>query len=124
MKTLLALLLFFSIGLVQAAPFEGWTDEEKAWFAASELVQVVDYQTTRNILYNQSNRDYYEVNPIVGHHPSPNRLMAFEIGTLVGNYFFTDWLEHDNRITWLKWHTTIEMIVIQHNVSIGARISF
>ena len=124
MKYLWALVLMLAMSQAQAEMFEGWTDEEKAWFAASELVQVVDYQTTRNLLYTQKPKGYYEMNPIVGHNPSPSRLMAFEIGTLVGNYFFTDWLDHDNRMFWLKWHTTIELIVIQHNISIGARISF
>jgi len=122
-KKLLLCLLF--IGSAQAEPFDGWTDEEKTWFVASEVAQVIDYQTTRNFLYQQpASKGYYEANPIIGPHPSPNRLAAFEVGTLIGSYFFADWLDHDKRLNWLKWHTTIEFIVIGHNLSIGAEIKF
>ena len=112
------------IGSAHAEPFDGWTDEEKIWFAASEAVQIIDYQTTRDMLFVQKSKDYYEQNLLVGRHPSPNKLMAFEIGTLVGNYFFTDWLDHDMRLNWLKMHVGIELVVIRHNLLIGARLNF
>ena len=121
-KKLLLCLLF--IGSAQAEPFDGWTDEEKTWFVASEVAQVMDYQTTRDMLFVQKSKDYYEQNLLVGRHPSPNKLMAFEIGTLVGNYFFTDWLDHDMRLNWLKMHVGIELVVIRHNLLIGARLNF
>ena len=38
-KLLLCLLM---IGSAHAEPFDGWTDEEKIWFAASEAVQIID----------------------------------------------------------------------------------
>ena len=124
MKYLLAVILTLLSLTAYADPFDGWTKEEKEWFALSQIVQIVDYQTTRDLLYTQKEKGFYELNPIVGANPSPNRLMAFEIGTLVGNYFLTDWLDHDTRLTWLKWHVGVELIVIQHNISIGARIQF
>jgi len=124
MKYLIAVILAMLSLTAHADPFEGWTKEEKEWFALSEAVQIIDYQTTRDLLYAQKEKGYYELNPIVGRNPSPSKLMAFEVGTLIGNYFFTDWLDHDSRMTWLKWHVGIELIVIQHNISIGARIQF
>ena len=120
-RFLLCLLL---IGSAHAEPFEGWTDEEKTWFAASEITQVIDYQTTRNMLYQQSRRGFYETNPLLGRHPSKGKMNIAEIVTLVCDYYLSDYLSHDNRLLWLKVHTGLELLVIGHNISIGAEIKF
>jgi len=125
MKTLAALLLFFSMSLAHAEPFEGWTDEEKAWFVASEISQILDYQTTRNVLYQQPKwKGYYEVNPLLGRHPSQGKLNIAEVATVIGNYYFSDWLSHDNRLFWLRAHTAFELGITAHNIQIGAEIRF
>jgi hypothetical protein len=123
-KVLVIVALLMCACLAKAEPFEGWTREEKEWFALGTVLQIVDYQTTRDLLYRQRDRGFYEMNPFIGPHPSPERLMAFEIGTLIGNYFLTDWLSHENRMTWLKIHVGVEFLAISNNISIGAKISF
>jgi len=103
----------------QAAPFDGWTDEEKAWFAASEVSQLLDYQTTRNMLYQKPAwKNYYETNPLLGRHPSQGKLNLAEAATVIGNYYFSDWLSHDSRLLWLKAHTAVELGVTAHNIRI------
>lgn len=125
MKTLAALLLFFSMSPVHAEPFEGWTNEEKAWFVASEVSQILDYQTTRNILYQKPSwKGYYEVNPLLGRHPSQGKLNIAEAVTVVGNYYLSDWLGHDNRLLWLRAHTAVELDFAAHNIRIGAEVRF
>jgi hypothetical protein len=118
-------LLLLACQSSHSEPFESWTTEEKSWFAASTVAQIVDYQTTRNFLYQQpASKGYYEANPIIGPHPSPNRLAAFEIGTLIGSYLLADWLPHDYRLLYLQAHTIVEIAVVGHNLSVGARIQF
>lgn len=125
MKTLTALLLLLTSCLAHASPFEGWTDEEKAWFVASEVSQILDYQTTRNVLYQKPKwKNYYEVNPLLGRHPSQGKLNIAEVATIVGDYYFSDWLSHDNRLLWLRAHTIIELGITAHNLNIGAEIRF
>lgn len=118
------LLCLLMIGSAHAEPFEDWTNEEKAWFAASEITQAIDYQTTRNMLYQQSRKGFYETNPLLGHHPSKSKMNLSEVATLVGNYYLSDYLGHDNRLLWLKVHTSLELLVIGHNLSIGAELKF
>jgi hypothetical protein len=122
-KFLLVVLLLWS-GLANAEIFENWTTEEKEWFALSTIVQSIDYGTTRDMLYKQADRGYYELNPLIGPHPSPGRLAAFQVGAIVGNYFLSDWLGHENRLFWLKTHVAVELVIIGHNLSIGARLGF
>ena len=116
-----AILLFFSVS-VPAEPFEGWTTEEKSWFAAAEVFHVTDYLTTRNMLYAQ--QGYYETNPILGAHPSPDRLNLWFAGWLIGNYFISDALSHEHRLLWLKIYTAIEVGATANNLYIGARLTF
>jgi hypothetical protein len=116
-----AILLFFSVS-VPAEPFEGWTTEEKSWFAAAEVAHVADYLTTRNMLYAQTG--YYEVNPFLSRNPSPDRLNLWFVGWALGNYFIGDALGHKNRLLYYKFYTAMELGATANNLYIGARLTF
>jgi hypothetical protein len=116
-----AILLFFSVS-VPAEPFEGWTTEEKSWFAAAEVFHVTDYLTTRNMLYAQTG--YYEVNPFLSRNPSPDRLNLWFVGWALGNYFIGDALGHKNRLLYYKFYTAMELGATANNLYIGARLTF
>ena len=122
MKSIICVFLLFVSLSIKAEPFEGWTKEEKSWFAAAEVFHVTDYLTTRNMLYAQ--QGYYETNPILGAHPSPDRLNIWFAGWLVGNYFISDALSHEHRLLWLKIYTAIEVGATANNLYVGARITF
>jgi len=116
-----AILLFFSVS-VPAEPFEGWTTEEKSWFAAAEVAHVADYLTTRNMLYAQTG--YYEVNPFLSRDPSLDRLNLWFVGWALGNYFIGDALGHKNRLLYYKFYTAMELGATANNLYIGARLTF
>jgi hypothetical protein len=122
MKSIICVFLLFVSLSIKAEPFEGWTKEEKSWFAAAEVFHVTDYLTTRNLLYSQTG--YYEVNPLLGPNPSPDRLNIWFAGWLVGNYFISDALSHEHRLLWLKIYTAIEVGATANNLYIGGRITF
>ena len=122
MKRLLILAILFWAQTLHAEPFEGWTKEEKSWFAAAEVFHVTDYLTTRNMLYAQ--QGYYEANPLLGPNPSPDRLNLWFAGWLIGNYFISDALSHEHRLLWLKIYTAIEVGATANNLYVGARITF
>ena len=118
----LIILLLLSLG-AQAEPFEGWTTDEKTAFVASELAILADYKTTSSLLLYPS-RGYYELNPIIGPQPSKQTLNLWFAGWMIGNYFISDYLGHDKRMTWLITLTVTESIEAGHNIMIGGSIKF
>ena len=122
MKFLLAIILSITSLIAQAAPFDGWTDNEKALFVASELALLADYKSTESVLY--PSRGYYEMNPFLGPQPGHDRLTAYFLTYMIGNYFIADYLGHENRSQWLLTLTVVESAAAGHNISIGAKINF
>ena len=105
-----------------AEPFEGWTDNEKILFGTSTLALIADYKTTASVLY--PNQGYKETNLFLGEQPSKDKLTAYFIGYVIGNYFIADYLGHKDRERWLLSVTIFETIAATHNISIGATIKF
>ena len=122
MKYLLAIILSMVTLIAQAAPFDGWTDNEKALFVASELALLADYKSTSSVLY--PDQGYRELNPFLGPQPGHDRLTAYFLAYMIGNYFIADYLGHESRVRWLLTLTIVESLAAGHNVSIGARINF
>ena len=56
-----------------------WTTGEKVLLGASVLASYADYRTTTNVLDNGG----YEMNPLIGKHPSKERLALFLISSEV-----------------------------------------
>jgi hypothetical protein len=122
MKYLLAIILSMVSLIAQAAPFEGWTDTEKALLVTSELALLADYKSTSSVLY--PSRGYKEMNPLIGEQPGQDRLTAWFVGWMIGHYFIANSLDHDTRVKYLLTLTIVETMAAGHNVSIGARINF
>jgi hypothetical protein len=122
MKFLIAIILSIVSLIAQAAPFDGWTDNEKAVFVASELSLLADYKSTSYLLY--PSRGFKELNPILGEQPGHDRLTAYFLTYMIGNYFIADYLGHENRTRWLLTLTIVESLAVGNNISIGAKISF
>ena len=122
MKFLIAIILSIVSIIAQAEPFDAWTDTEKVLLVTSELALLADYKSTSSVLY--PNQGYEEMNPILGKQPGRDRLTAYFLAYMIGNYFIADYLGHDSRVRWLLTLTVVESIAAGHNVSIGARINF
>ena len=122
MKHLITIFLLLISLSAQAAPFDGWTDNEKAVFVASELALLADYKSTSSVLY--PDQGYREMNPFLGQQPGHDRLTAYFLTYMIGNYFMADYLGHNDRMRWLLTLTIVESIAAGHNVSIGAKINF
>lgn len=122
-RLLIAVTMFVSTA-ANAQLFEGWTTKEKVLFAVSEIAQVADYQTTRDLLYGYPKGTYYERNIFLGPHPSRAKLNLFQAASMAGNYFIADRLNHEDREKWLTSVILIEVLATRHNIQIGARINF
>lgn len=118
MKTTLLLLLFPA--LVHAG--DDWSITDKALFATSSALLVIDWGQTRYIA-KHPNR-FYEKNVLLGKHPSVRAVNAYFIGALVGNYLLTDRLDRPYRTYFQAGLIGLELVVTASNKKIGIRIQF
>lgn len=116
MKRLILLLLF-----VPSLAFAQWTNEERAWLAASSAALAADWAQTRYIA--QHPQQFHELNPVLGLHPSVGRVNNYFLGALVGNYLVADYLSGQRR-NWLVGVTVLEGVVVARNMGLGVRMSF
>ena len=100
-----------------------WTGEEKSWLVADEILLLTDYKTTKSILYNNPDH-HFETNIILGRHPTEGKLNIYMGTVMIGSYFLADYLDHDNRLLFLKVATGVELFATGHNLYIGGKISF
>jgi len=121
MRTLLFILLLWAAPV--RAEWSDWSTDTQALFVASTVAIGADWATTRNMT-RRYDEGYYELNPILGRHPSTAQVDAYMIGMLVSNYFITDWLPQQYRIFYLGWRTITHGSAAHNNMSIGLRLQF
>lgn len=81
----------------------------------------VDYKQTTDI---KNHPGMYEMNPILGKHPSDSRVRNYFAANLIGHTVITALLPEKYRPVW-QWSTiTVEVIVVRHNASLGIHANF
>ena len=89
----LAIIAIFLAGCATARP---WTTEEKVLLGASCLAMAADTYTTTRFLDNENN---WEVNPILGRHPSDTKVVMYMfssqvVAIILAHYFpeYRSWI--------------------------------
>jgi len=122
MKTLL-LFLFLMFPFVTFASMEDWTEEQKKWYIASNVVILADWATTRD-LSRRYHEGFHETNPFMGRYPSTKRVDHHFLTVLVAHYFVTDILSSKNRTIYLQFFTIGQASIVANNLNLGLRIRF
>lgn len=120
MKKLLFVLLMVLSGQVMAAQEFDATD--KWLLAASTMALAADWSQTRYIAKHPDK--FSEKNPILGKHPSTQRVDVYFAASIAANYFIANALPSAYRKTWLTGVTVFELGFVRHNYSIGIRSHF
>ena len=103
--------------------WEDWGQETKTMFIASSIAVTADWATTRDMT-RRYNEGYYELNPILGTHPTRTEVDIYMIGMLVTNYFITDWLPEEYRNFYLGFRTVIHGSAASNNMHLGLNLKF
>jgi hypothetical protein len=119
-KALATVLVLFSTATL--ADNRAWTGEEKAWLGTAAAFTVTDWATTRD-LTRRYNEGYYETNPILGKHPSTDRVDLHFISFGLAGYFLADYLD-EWRLPWLRIWTTTGIYYTNRNLNLGLKIKF
>ncbi len=122
MKTLLLSLLLL-LPALSSAGIGDWTEEQRKWYAASTVVTLADWATTRDMT-RRYHEGYYETNPIMGRYPSARRVDQHFLTVLVAHYLIADNLSSRNRTVYLQVFTVGQAAVVSNNLNIGLRIRF
>ncbi len=118
---LMTILLVFS-GHVNAG-WQDWTEEQRRWYMAANIVTLADWATTRDMT-RRYNEGYRELNPILGSRPSTSRLDLYFVTVLIGHYFVTDYFKGRDREIYLYTITAVEGAAVANNLNIGLRLRF
>ena len=108
--------------------FSEWTPEEKAEFLLFTGATYIDFsQTTWAMRQRDANGNstYYEINPILGKHPS-NESVAIMSILGVAYYYYLIGSESDHRLFSIISRSSmfsVKAVAILHNDSVGISIS-
>jgi hypothetical protein len=117
------LFLFFIVfANLSYAETPAWTSEQQAWGAATGILLLADWATTR---YGARHWDegYYESNLMLGNHPHRDRVDLYFLLAIPAVYLAADaFPEHRTRI--LQVISGIELVAVGNNLRIGWKLSF
>lgn len=103
--------------------FALWTQEQKNWYIASNVMLALDWRTTRD-MSKRWNEGYREFNPFLGKTPSTSRVNNYFLGYFLANYVIASSLSGKNRTLYLKGITTLELMAVGNNLALGLRVRF
>ena len=116
MKWLLTVLFFMSAAGSCDAAIKEWTEKERKLYHSYLTLSAIDtYQTFKMIdCQKQPSCPFVEMNPIIGSHPSKERLLAVKF---IGNAVIYKLLDNnaDDREFALKLMNGLQGFVVTHN---------
>lgn len=114
----ITMLLFLMTSTAVAS--DNWSHLDVAREAAYQIVTVIDWGQTLDI----SNRNFVELNPILGRHPSRARVNTyFPIGMML-HALTSHVLPSEYRKWWQTVSLSIESSVVVSNFNVGIRFGY
>ena len=116
---IIALILLVSASAMAA---EKWTDDDYALEGSYLALHFVDWRQTRTIAKNPDR--YYEINPILGRHPSTTEVDIYFAATTLLHPIISHYLPQPYR----KWFQSVSVILsgtcVVNNFVVGIKMDF
>jgi len=119
----LTLCFVLILSIDSQAAWQDWSLDQKKTYVASNVLLIADWSTTRDMT-RRYHEGYFERNPILGKHPSSDKLDLYFVSLLIGHYFMTDYLQGRDREIYLYTVTAVEAAAVANNLHIGLRLRF
>lgn len=116
MKYIFILLLLFPLSTFAWDKTD--TQREIVW----QVMHIIDWGQTVDIAKNPGK--YYEINPLLGKHPSVEKVHKYMIASSLIHYVVSTSLKSKYRKYWQYVTIGITGTLIMHNYRIGLRINF
>jgi hypothetical protein len=116
---LLALIVFTPTNTLAA---DKWSTQDKTMQATYLTLKFIDWRQTRTIAKNPD--DYYEMNPILGRHPSTTEVDIYFATTAILNTVITHYLPSKYRPWWQGISITVSGTCVVNNFAVGIKMDF
>jgi hypothetical protein len=117
MKTLLVIILVLIPSMAMS-----WDSKDTYYQGAVVSALLIDMGQTLHIADNPNK--YYEMNPLLGKHPSKEQVVGYFMGGIVAHTLIAMALPQDYRRVWQCVWIGIEGAVIYNNYNIGVKIAW
>lgn len=117
MKTLLVIILVLIPSMAMS-----WDTQDTYYQSAVITALAVDMAQTLYISKNPNK--YYEINPLLGKHPSQDKVIGYFLGGMIAHTAIAMALPPTYRRIWQCVFIGIEGLVIGRNYSIGVKLEF
>lgn len=117
-----ALIFIIAILTATAADADEWTNIDTALQLTYTAVHCMDWAQTRNIARNPET--WHEKNPILGSHPSIDKVDAYFAATLAAHTAISYLLPDPYRNIWQSVWITVEAGQVAQNYGIGIKARF
>ncbi len=117
-----------------AAALDPWTKTDTAFQAAVVATQIADWSQTRYAARswnwkaegrgNGTHAYYKENNPLLGEHPSGDKVDSYFAVSIVGNALVSAILPNPYRRIWQTISIVYEANVVRRNYQVGVRMRF
>jgi hypothetical protein len=118
--------LLFAL-ILTALPLCAWTPENTTLEATYQLALLIDYKTSRDIVRyscGESNKGFYEQNPLLGRHPNQAKLNQACFLSSIGHFAISYLLPERFRLPWQGGTAGLAVGIDIHNLSIGMTCRF
>jgi len=117
MKTLLVIILVLIPSMAMS-----WDSKDTYYQSAVITALAVDMAQTLHISKNPNK--YYEINPLLGKHPSQDKVIGYFLGGMIAHTVVAMALPPEYRRVWQCVWIGIEGAVIYNNYNIGVKIAW
>lgn len=114
--------LILLLSFTPAQAFDQWTKTDTTFQIAYTTLHVMDWGQTLDI--SKNTEKWHETNPILGRHPSCEKVNYYFATTLIGHTAIAYILPKDYRRIWQMVWIGIEAGYVIHNASIGIKMRF
>jgi hypothetical protein len=119
------IILFLLVAALSLSGCSGnrtWTRGDYIREGVGLAVKTIDWRQTREIAKNPDR--YWEINPIIGKHPSTSRVDAYFALTTIGHVLVTHAIPHPYRPYWQYISIGASTACVVNNYNIGLKIEW
>ncbi len=122
MKTIIIILFSFLFAFSANAESNKWTTQNTLLEVTGQTLRLIDFSQTLQIA-RQPER-YSEINPIMGKHPSTEKVCVYFVTYMIGSFAISYFLPEPYRTAWQSINIVLQFPVIAHNFNVGLGIRF
>ncbi len=123
----LFLVLAFHLPACAGKHHQPWSSQDLFLGSVGVVVHGADWGTTRQMPlsdYEINGKKYWEINPLMGRHPTVQEVDAYMAVSLFTKIFVTDFLDPKYRPWWQGLWIAVGVVCVKNNIDQGLRVEF